>query len=407
MSGDLSNKVAASANYLGSVFSSAWNKTAKTANDATANSSSFISSAITKVTGSGVAAGENSKEEENKEGESEQAENDSTSNDSKPTAAMTASSLFTSAIGSFGFAKTEEDEKHKDNMAEKEEDEPKAGSEHHHLGFGMPGGFSSALNTLGKVAVDATQSIKDKVSHANMLAEFNKEQDSFIKSNKARDGGDSDSGVAPWVGYQGEEELKAKILSLSEDRRNFVRAPPSGVTFEFEYTSVSPTALALLQEDPKLQEMRYDLVPKQVKEEEFWRNYFYRVSLIKQSFELKDLERGEKTEKKRRSVRKNEQEEEVDVAADLSVDQDEDFVSDSYQASTSDMAEADEGMRKLGVNVDGGGNTEEWEAELEGELNEYEVVNTKGDNNSGGGEESNQEWENQIQEMLDAEENAK
>ncbi len=51
MSDDLTNKVTASANYLGSVFSSAWNKTAKTANDATANSSSFISSAFTKVTG--------------------------------------------------------------------------------------------------------------------------------------------------------------------------------------------------------------------------------------------------------------------------------------------------------------------------------------------------------------------
>ena len=35
---------------------------------------------------------------------------------------------------------------------------------------------------------------------------------------------------------------------------------------------------------------RYELVPKQVKEEEFWRNYFYRVNLIKQSFDLKDLE---------------------------------------------------------------------------------------------------------------------
>ena len=31
---------------------------------------------------------------------------------------------------------------------------------------------------------------------------------------------------------------------------------------------------------------RYELVPKVIKEDEFWRNYFYRVSLIKQSFEL-------------------------------------------------------------------------------------------------------------------------
>ena len=30
-----------------------------------------------------------------------------------------------------------------------------------------------------------------------------------------------------------------------------------------------------------------------MKEEEFWRNYFYRLSLIKQSFDLKDLEKDE------------------------------------------------------------------------------------------------------------------
>ena len=84
--------------------------------------------------------------------------------------------------------------------------------------------------------------------------------------------------------------MKVKILSLSNDNRNFLRAPPSGVTFEFDYNSVSATALALLQEDPQLEKMRYELVPKSIKEDEFWRNYFYRVNLIKQSFDLKDLE---------------------------------------------------------------------------------------------------------------------
>ena len=31
---------------------------------------------------------------------------------------------------------------------------------------------------------------------------------------------------APWSGYQGEEELREKIIALSEDKRNFLRAPP-------------------------------------------------------------------------------------------------------------------------------------------------------------------------------------
>ncbi|KAF7642036.1 hypothetical protein LDENG_00265970, partial [Lucifuga dentata] len=50
-----------------------------------------------------------------------------------------------------------------------------------------------------------------------------------------------------------------------------------------------PLARVMLEEDQLLNHMRFDLVPKQVKEEVFWRNYFYRVSLIKQSAQLTAL----------------------------------------------------------------------------------------------------------------------
>ena len=46
---DLSTKVSAGANYIGSMFSSAWTKTAKTANDATTSSSTFFTTAFNKV----------------------------------------------------------------------------------------------------------------------------------------------------------------------------------------------------------------------------------------------------------------------------------------------------------------------------------------------------------------------
>ena len=45
-------------------------------------------------------------------------------------------------------------------------------------------------------------------------------------------------------------------------------------------------------------------------------------------------------------------------------------------------------------------NDTEWEAELEGELNEYEMV---GDDGEAETAEDNPEWENQIEEMLEAE----
>lgn len=94
--------------------------------------------------------------------------------------------------------------------------------------------------------------------------------------------------------------------------------------FSFDYNAAYPVAKAVLQEDDNLQKMRFELVPKQyvfsnvhsrnfaadveivdipsvfvwvmfcfvcirVTEEHFWRNYFYRVSLIKQSAQLSSL----------------------------------------------------------------------------------------------------------------------
>jgi len=296
------------------------------------------------------------------------------------------------------------------------------------------GGFFSGLSSyveenkewVKSVAADATAAIKENVKVPpidlqsismpvpDMLSEFNKEQQEFIKTK-----GDADSGVvtkpqeglAPWIGYQEEDAMKAKILSLSADRRTFVRAPPSGVTFDFDYASVSSTALALLKEDPKLSEMRYELVPKVVKEDEFWKNYFYRVNLIKQSFDLKDLEdqspshvnSSDKKDSVESRLAPTEEVLDEDNAASVhSHDADDEFVSESFQGATKkEMAEVNESMRRLGLG--GGGDedaeVEEWEAELEGELNEFEVVSSK----DGNEDPTDAMTETQIQEMLDAE----
>lgn len=101
-----------------------------------------------------------------------------------------------------------------------------------------------------------------------------------------------------------------------QDRRNFLRDPPAGVHFHFACEQMYPVATVMLEEDELLRKMRFHLVPKQwerfvpsvptrvfylsaptalpvvrfrVREEAFWRNYFYRVSLIKQSAQLTAL----------------------------------------------------------------------------------------------------------------------
>merc|ERR1712117_834292 len=123
------------------------------------------------------------------------------------------------------------------------------------------------------------------------------------------------------------------------------------------------------------------------------RNYFYRVGLVKQSFELSNSMSNEVKKESKEAPKP------VDDDSDnqaSTTEHDDEFVSELHQASSKDLAEADEAMKKLGLAK----NDSEWEAELEGELNEYEMVGEDGD---GVDVEDNPEWENQIEEMLEAE----
>lgn len=51
-----------------------------------------------------------------------------------------------------------------------------------------------------------------------------------------------------------------------------------------------------MAEDAALEKMRFELVPKIITEENFWRNYFYRVSLICQAGDLGTLGQSEDNE---------------------------------------------------------------------------------------------------------------
>ncbi len=119
----------------------------------------------------------------------------------------------------------------------------------------------------------------------NLLGDFNKEQEAFIKDKNSKG---SEAAVPPWVGCPNEESLKEECLALStvrisklvlkyllfsfkvtfilkivlQDRRNFVRSPPAGVEFNFEYDVTFPVAQAILAEDPNLEKKRFELVPK-------------------------------------------------------------------------------------------------------------------------------------------------
>ncbi|XP_012251191.2 synapse-associated protein of 47 kDa isoform X3 [Athalia rosae] len=292
------------------------------------------------------------------------------------------------------------------------------------------GGFLySAVNKAGKSVAEASAKIKktveENVSNQSLLGEFNKEQDAFIASKQ----GEKGEAVAPWVGAPNEEALREECLALSTDRRNFVRAPPPGVEFVWDFEAAQPVAQATLALDPNLETMRFELVPKVISEENFWRNYFYRVSLLRQSHELNAM--ASQTESNQnlisagsidhtqdksssaglgststtgsgvngsssssmRSVRRDNYsvemhgntDEQTESSSSVRPSNDttaaissavetspaHEFVSDTMRASDTDIQEVREGMKKLGMQPP---KEEDWERELEAELRDFEVV---------------------------------
>lgn len=166
---------------------------------------------------------------------------------------------------------------------QKEENDTKEQEE----GLDIGNVFNSFLSKTAKIAQTVTEAVNENVVKG-LTADFQNEQRKFINSKRKHDG--REAAVPPWVGHENEDELKIKILALSSDKRNFTRDPPAGqklLVFDFE--EAHPIAMAILQDDKDLEKMRFDLVPKTCSEERFWRNYFYRVSLIKQSSEVSSM----------------------------------------------------------------------------------------------------------------------
>ncbi|XP_019722279.1 synapse-associated protein 1 [Hippocampus comes] len=288
---------------------------------------------------------------------------------------------------------------------------------------------SSATKKISESVVGTAQSIKKSVEEGKIdgiidktfLGDFQKEQEKFVQEKKSKR---SEAAVPPWAGYNEEETIQQQILALSADKRNFLRDPPAGVQFHFDMEQMFPLAAVMLEEDQLLNRMRFDLVPKYVKEEVFWRNYFYRVSLIKQSAQLTALAAQQKQQQKSNdgeedavsprdviltdNVRpktppvsisdkqKPAPEEDFSISTSPGVSE---FVSDAFDSAAIDHEDLQKGMEQLVLDKkDSTASVDEeqsdWEKELQQELQEYEVVAES--------ENRDEQWVQEIEEMLQA-----
>ncbi|XP_072272844.1 synapse-associated protein 1 [Pyxicephalus adspersus] len=178
-----------------------------------------------------------------------------------------------------------------------------------------------------------------------------------------------------------------------------------------------PVALVMLQEDELLNRMRFDLVPKLVKEEVFWRNYFYRVSLIKQSAQLTALAaqqstgKSDKTNNKpddggleetvrpktppvviKNQMKTQEEEEEISTSPEVS-----EFVSEAFDSCNINQEDLRKEMEQLVLDKKDEVDTaeeesEDWIQELQQVVQEYEVV--------GSDKMKDENWDKEIEELL-------
>lgn len=261
------------------------------------------------------------------------------------------------------------------------------------VGSFLYGFAGKTTRTLTKTA----KQLKTTVEENTILGDFNKEQKEFTSSKNSKS---IDECQPPWIGTDDEENVKQQILSLSADRRNFLRSPPTGVKFDFDFENMYPVAETMLKEDPALEKMRFEIVPKLIKEENFWINYFYRVSLVKQSSLISKKSSSGDSSGSNSEKSTPDSTEGLDktagysnegfVESDSADSPNHEFVSDSFQSSRVSEEDIKHGMKMLGVTEKS--SMDEWEKEMQQELQEYEVV-------AEGNEDP--DWENEIEQMLD------
>uniref|UniRef100_H0W6G0 Synapse-associated protein 1 n=1 Tax=Cavia porcellus TaxID=10141 RepID=H0W6G0_CAVPO len=264
---------------------------------------------------------------------------------------------------------------------------------------------SAATKKITESVAETAQTIKksveegkiDDIIDKTIIGDFQKEQKKFVEEQHTKK---SEAAVPPWVDSNDEETIQQQILALAADKRNFLRDPPVGVQFHFDFDQMYPVALVMLREDELLSKMRFALVPKLVKEEVFWRNYFYRVSLIKQSAQLTALaaqQASGKEDKKgsmsAKSPLTENDEEEISTSPGVS-----EFVSDAFDACNLNQEDLRKEMEQLVLDKKEEEtavleeDSADWEKELQQELQEYEVV-TESD-------KRDENWDKEIEKML-------
>ncbi|CAG9534900.1 unnamed protein product [Cercopithifilaria johnstoni] len=265
--------------------------------------------------------------------------------------------------------------------------------------------FSLAKEAAAKAAITAEETAKklqNVVTEKTIIGNLDKEQAKFkneVNANKLT------ACILPWSDLPDQWVAKKHILSLSLDARNFTRDPPSETNFDF--AQMQSVAAVLLENDPNLRKIRFQFVPKKLTEERFWRNYFYRVSLVRQAaleenylratevtISSKAVERKESVKLSNFEDKEEAQEEKVkinkgDEISKIGMEEQNEAENEDEQAENRELNE----IRKNIISATREKIGEDMERDLINSLNDYELV-------SGQIDKTDEQWEEEITELL-------
>ncbi|KAE9555262.1 hypothetical protein FO519_001513 [Halicephalobus sp. NKZ332] len=248
--------------------------------------------------------------------------------------------------------------------------------------------YAQRAQAQAVVLAEKASKLSETVTQKTIIGELEKENKEFseqLKKEKA-----VEDTEAPWIGMPDEELARKHILALSLDTRNFLEEPPAGK--EIEINDIEKVAADLIKHDPTLNKVRYELVPKKISEQKFWRNYFYRVSLVKKMLLAKAAKKEDEPKKEAEQpqtstqepiVEKNDSDKEIEKSKSPSLKEE--------IESSSENEQGKKNSKSSNSPVD-----EDWEKELLSDL-DYEMVEKATGKND-------EQWEKEIQELLEAEE---